>query len=100
MTISVELTFDQLVKAIEKLSLEETEQLVQIIERHWREVGGRELKCSVLGEKYPQITPRDWLHLAVMLNNGITEIISADSHFDDIEGVTRLDPREFVQGQP
>lgn len=46
MTISVELTFDQLVKAIEKLSLEETEQLVQIIERHWREVGGTGAKVQ------------------------------------------------------
>jgi hypothetical protein len=35
-----------------------------------------------------------------MLNNGITEIISADRHFDDIEGVTRLAPGEFVWAQP
>jgi len=35
-----------------------------------------------------------------MLNNGITEIISADRHFDNIEGITRLDPREFVQAHP
>ena len=52
------------------------------------------------GNRYPQMAPRDWLHLAVMLNNGITDIISADRHFDDIEGITRLDPREFVQAQP
>lgn len=39
MTISVELTFDQLVKAIEKLRPEETEQLAQVVERHRREVG-------------------------------------------------------------
>ena len=53
-----------------------------------------------LGNRYPQMPPRDWLHLAVMLNNGITEIISADRHFDNIEGITRLDPREFVQAHP
>ncbi|MEA3459526.1 MAG: type II toxin-antitoxin system VapC family toxin [Chloroflexota bacterium] len=52
-----------------------------------------------LGNRYPHIEPRDWLHLAVMLNNGIAEIISADRHFDDIEGVTRLDPKEFVRAQ-
>ena len=57
-------------------------------------------KTAELGQEYPLLTPRDWLHLAVMLNNGITEIISADRHFDDIEGITRLDPREFVQEQP
>jgi predicted nucleic acid-binding protein len=53
-----------------------------------------------LGNRYPQMAPRDWLHLAVMLNNGITEIINADKHFDGVEGVTRLDPKEFVQVQP
>ncbi|HDH09521.1 MAG TPA: PIN domain-containing protein [Chloroflexi bacterium] len=57
-------------------------------------------KTAELAQEYPLLTPRDWLHLAVMLNNGITEIISADRHFDDIEGITRLDPREFVQEQP
>jgi predicted nucleic acid-binding protein len=44
------------------------------------------------------MAPRDWLHLAVMLNNGITEIISVDRHFDDIEGITRIDPRKLVRG--
>jgi len=59
MTISVELTFDQLVKAIEKLSLEETEQLVQIIERHWREVGGAGAKVQRLRREIsPNHTPR------------------------------------------
>lgn len=53
-----------------------------------------------LGNKYPHIGPRDWLHLAVMLNNGITEIISADRHFENIKGVTRLAPGEFVWAQP
>ena len=53
-----------------------------------------------LGNKYPHMGPRDWLHLAVMLNNGITEIISADRHFDDTQGVIRLDSGEFVRAQP
>jgi hypothetical protein len=39
MTISVELTFDQLVKAITKLRPEETEQLAQVVECHRQEVG-------------------------------------------------------------
>ena len=46
MTISVELTFDQLVKAIEKLPPEETEQLAQVVERHRWEVGGIEAKVQ------------------------------------------------------
>ena len=46
MTISVELTFDQLVKAIEKLRPEKTEQPAQIVERHRWEVGGIEAKVQ------------------------------------------------------
>lgn len=38
MTVSVELTFEQLVKAIEKLPPEEAEQLARIVERYRREV--------------------------------------------------------------
>ena len=36
---------------------------------------------------------RDVIHVAVMQNNGLTEIISTDAHFDLIEGITRLDPK-------
>jgi uncharacterized membrane protein len=45
MTRSVELTFDQLVKAVEKLRPEETEQLAQVVERHRREA--REIEAKV-----------------------------------------------------
>ncbi len=46
MTVSVELTFDQLVKAIGRLRPEETEQLAQVVERHRWEVGGIEAKVQ------------------------------------------------------
>ena len=36
------------------------------------------------------IRSRDALHAAVMRNNGVTHIISADQHFDFIEGITRI----------
>jgi predicted nucleic acid-binding protein len=38
------------------------------------------------------ITSRDAIHAATMINNGIKEIISADSHFDLIPQITRIDP--------
>jgi len=40
---------------------------------------------------------RDILHAAVMKNNGLHKIISADQHFDQIEGLTRLDPLEMYE---
>lgn len=38
------------------------------------------------------VTARDLLHAAVMLNIGLTTIISTDQHFDRIEGIRRRDP--------
>lgn len=38
------------------------------------------------------VKARDLIHAAVMHNNGIDQIISADQHFDLIEWVTRIDP--------
>jgi len=43
-------------------------------------------------ERYQNIQPRDAIHAAVMLNNGLTTIYSADSHFDEIKGIRRIDP--------
>lgn len=47
-----------------------------------------------LHEKYARhnLPPRDLVHVAVMLGNGITRILSVDKHFDRIEEVQRVDP--------
>ena len=52
------------------------------------------LLARQLQEKY-QLGPRDLVHAAVMLNNGITTIITADRDFDKIPGIKRLDPLYF-----
>ena len=54
-----------------------------------------------LFERYaPQGIPaRDVLHIAVMRNNGLTQVISTDTHLDLIEEIERLDPKTlFAQG--
>jgi len=38
------------------------------------------------------IRARDLLHVAVMQENGLSQIISTDAHFDRVEGITRLHP--------
>ena len=38
---------------------------------------------------------RDAVHLGTMRTNGIETIITADRHFDGIDGVTRIDPSDF-----
>ncbi|MFO7680585.1 MAG: type II toxin-antitoxin system VapC family toxin [Chloroflexota bacterium] len=41
------------------------------------------------------LKPRDALHAATMQNNNVTQILSADKHFDRITGIQRLDPLTF-----
>lgn len=43
-------------------------------------------------QRYSSLQARDSLHAAVMSNNGIRLIISADRHFDEVEGIGRIDP--------
>lgn len=45
--------------------------------------------CELL-ERYPDLPPRDAIHAATMLNNGLGTILSEDTHFDDISEITRL----------
>jgi len=40
----------------------------------------------------PAITPRDAIHAATMMNNGIKQILSTDTHFDLILEIKRIDP--------
>ncbi len=48
-------------------------------------------RALTLLDTVPTINVRDAVHAAVMLNNGLTQIISADSHFDQIAGITRME---------
>jgi predicted nucleic acid-binding protein len=45
--------------------------------------------CDLL-DRYPGIPTRDAVHAATMLNNGLSKIVTADTHFDDIQEVHRL----------
>jgi predicted nucleic acid-binding protein len=46
--------------------------------------------------RYPDLMTRDLIHVAVMLENGITNILSTDAHFDQVKEVHRIDPRDFA----
>jgi predicted nucleic acid-binding protein len=48
-----------------------------------------------LMKQYPTLPARDLLHVAVMLNHGINQILSADAHFDQVGEIERLDPVSF-----
>jgi hypothetical protein len=42
-------------------------------------------------ERHPDLSPRDAAHSATMRNHGLAEIVSADAHFDHVEGIRRID---------
>ena len=48
-----------------------------------------------LAEQYPFLSPRDLIHLAVMMRHGLTAITTADTGFDRIDIVKRIDPSQF-----
>jgi predicted nucleic acid-binding protein len=50
-----------------------------------------EAACCIL-QKMPSVSVRDAVHIGVMRNRGLDRIISADRHFDNIPGFTRIDP--------
>jgi len=43
------------------------------------------------------LPPRDLIHAAVMSNNGISHIISADKHFDSIKEIKRVRPEQYAR---
>lgn len=49
-----------------------------------------------LVERLPTVRGRDAVHAATALAYGIERIVSTDSAFDGIPGLTRIDPRELT----
>ena len=45
-----------------------------------------------------RVSPYDCAHAAVMKRNGLRNILSADTHFEDIPGITRTDPLSLRKG--
>ena len=56
-------------------------------------------RARKLIERYPTLAARDLIHVAVMLENGLSRILSIDTHFDLVNKVERLDPQEFASGR-
>jgi predicted nucleic acid-binding protein len=61
-----------------------------------------QLTISLFEQYAPKgVRARDLIHVAVMRNNGLTTIISVDAHFDQIAGITRIDPVQlYAERQP
>jgi predicted nucleic acid-binding protein len=54
------------------------------------------IRARELGRDYPTLRARDLIHVAVMVNNGLTRILSADAHFDVVAEIERIPPDQFA----
>jgi uncharacterized protein len=52
-------------------------------------------RARQLAGGHPGLGARDLLHAAVMLENGLTRILSKDRHFDQVAEIERIDPHDF-----
>ncbi len=50
------------------------------------------LAAADLADRHPGSSARDLVHAAVMLRLEVEQVVSADTDFDRLPGVTRLDP--------
>ena len=48
-------------------------------------------------DRYPGVSARDLVHAAVMQRLGVSRIISADTDFDRLESIDRLDPARIEE---
>jgi predicted nucleic acid-binding protein len=55
-------------------------------------------RARTLSERYPTLKGRNLIHVAVMLENGLSRVLSTDAHFDQVSEVERIDPRDFAGG--
>ena len=55
--------------------------------------------AAELADRHPGVSARDLVHAAVMQRLGVTRIISADTHFDLLEGIDRLGPARIEEWQ-
>jgi len=89
------------------LKIGERKKGFQIFDYFHRVMAGRILavedgdvqRARELAEEY-DLSPRDLIHLAVMRNHGIKEIITADEDFDRVKGIKRVAPAQFQKKAP
>jgi predicted nucleic acid-binding protein len=52
-----------------------------------------------LAERYPRLKARVLIHVAVMLENGLTRILSTDRQSDRLAEIERMDPHDFAMAR-
>ena len=55
--------------------------------------------ATELADRHPGVSARDLVHTALMQRLGVVRVISADTDFDRLEGIERLDPARIDEWQ-
>ena len=55
-------------------------------------------RAATLARDLETLPARDLVHLACMANHGMNTIVTADKHFDQVSGISRVDPRDVGKG--
>lgn len=53
--------------------------------------------ASKLADRYPALSARDLIHVAIAVRAGATHIVSADTAFDVVTEIQRLDPLRVAE---
>jgi len=85
------------------LHIHEREKGLQVFDHFHRIMRGNILpvedadvwQARELAEQYPTLDARDLIHLGVMLRYRIKDIITADTGFDVVREINRIDPINF-----
>lgn len=90
------LTMDEVIwivsqNASRDVAIRQGERLLKLPNLRILDVGSQELlRVVTVMDTYERLTPRDAIHLATMLENGIHTIVSDDDDFDDVTDVDRI----------
>jgi predicted nucleic acid-binding protein len=57
-------------------------------------------EAARLADRYQSASARDLVHAAVMNRLGVGRIVSSDTDFDRLPGITRLDPSKVAEWEP
>lgn len=54
-------------------------------------------RARELAEAYTALSPRDLIHLSIMICHDLKSIITTDTGFDSVKEVARIDPQNIVK---
>lgn len=54
-------------------------------------------RARELAEQYTFLSPRDLIHMAVMIQCDLDAIITTDKSFDRLKAIQRIDPQNFME---